>query len=71
MKIVISLLSKVADVIAITVCGRWQNHLFSCKLCLLMLSPWWKMLKPPRLCVSLADVIANVADGIATGQHLF
>ena len=33
--------------------------MISCQLCWLMLLPWWKMLYPPKVCVLLADVIAN------------
>ena len=55
----ISLLSKVADVIAILFVVDGKTTKSVAILCWLMLFPWWKMLNPPRVYVSLADVITN------------
>ena len=40
----------------------------NCSYVWLVLLPWWLMLNPPM--GVLADVIAKVADGIATGSML-
>ena len=48
------------------ICGRWNGHCF-CDW--LMLLPWWQMLLP-LVGMCQADVIALVADVIATGSIL-
>ena len=48
------------------ICGRWNGHCF-CDW--LMLLPWWQMLLP-LFGMCQADVIALVADVIATGSIL-
>ena len=65
------MLSKEADVIAILFVVDGKTTKSVAILFWLMLLAWWKMLNPPMVYVSLADVIANVADVIATGQHSF
>ena len=53
------MLSKVADVIAIFFVVDGKTNKSVAIWYWLMLLPWWKMLNLPRVCMSLADVIAN------------